>query len=173
MKSLLCVVFLLLLFGCVPQHCPIELTRAGSKVPLLGVILVNDIPGQPLSKCTVLAQIRLYSDARSECWYDDPDWNNALRNRTAAMMGNVAIFSTNEHFFLSPSMYKQIAIQGMALFCSPEALKSAGLTDSVNEPIEASDANYSHGRSRYNDNSDESSSEDVGKKGVRRRSNSD
>jgi hypothetical protein len=137
MKSFLCFIFLL--FGCAfpgYQHCQIDLTQPGSKVPLLGAILVTEIPGRPLDKCSVIAQIRLYSADQTECWFNEQDLENALRNRTATLRGNVAIFVRNSYGFLtSGTESRPVAIQGEALLCSQELLKSAGLSDMIEETL--------------------------------------
>jgi hypothetical protein len=141
MKLLLYVIFMFILFGCaIPgyQHCPVDLTQSGSKIPLLGATLVSEIPGRPLAKCSVLAQIRLFSDEQTECWFNDQDLENALRNRTAETMGNVAIFVKNSYGFLSSgSVSRPVSIQGMALFCPPESLNSAGISNMIEETIKS------------------------------------
>jgi len=141
MKSLLGITFLFLLFGCaIPgyRHCQINLTQSGSKVPLLGAILVTEIPGRPLDKCSVVAQIRLYSDEQTECWFNDQDLENALRNKTASLTGNVAIYVRNSYGFLtSEAISSPVAIQGVALFCSPDLLKSAGISNMIEETLKS------------------------------------
>jgi len=51
-------------------------------------------------------------------------------------MGNVAIFVKNSYGFLtSETISRPVSIQGMALLCPPESLKSAGISDMIEETI--------------------------------------
>ncbi len=175
MNRLAILVIFSSLFACaVPHYCPINLTRAGSKVPLLGVALITDIPGRPLDKCSVLAQITLYTEGDSACRYNNIDLNNALRNRTASMMGNVAVFVQNDIGFYSSGITYSSSVQGMALFCSRESLKSSGIADMVEDTIKSEGADSGSTRSRYNSQTDDQPERvDIRKRGYRNRSNSE
>jgi len=128
------VVLLVLLVGCTSPFTSLPLTPEGGKVFLVGANLPLIIPGKPLDKCTVINQLTIYFENDYYRRYTNEGCDNALRNKTAKIGGNVAILVDHDSYIysLEPACN---AVRGMALSCSEDVLKSAGLNSGQMESI--------------------------------------
>lgn len=148
------IALLMVVGGCSPAIKHIPLTSGGRHVILVGHELPLLIPNRPLDRCTVLNQLTIESkDDYSS--YSTLDWDNALRNRTAEIFGNVAIRILYESEFMMTSPSVLYGVQGMALQCPEDILKAAGFVRDGYSEVEGVDIS---GRNRFSSNTDEESS---------------
>ncbi len=123
----------ILLSGCFGISKQLTLTPEGQAVAYIGSDLANSLPGRPLDKCKIIEHIKIHSDnpySSSGCWpLDSQNFENSLRNETAAKGGNCVIFVTLLDQQRDPVFNNLCArgAQGIALSCDRDTLRAAGL----------------------------------------------